>query len=90
MGSRRAPGSTDRNGWVTTYWWLIGMIGTRTPTIRAISAAYMPPASTTVSHSMSPWSVRTPVTAPPDTVQPSTRVRSCTWTPDRRAPFISA
>ena len=50
---------------MTTYWWLIGTIGTRTPTIRATCAAYIPAASTTSSHSTSPRSVRTPVTAPP-------------------------
>jgi hypothetical protein len=60
---------------VTTYWCDIGTIGIRTPAIRPSSAANMPPQLTTISQSMSPWSVRTLVTLPPATSRPSTRVR---------------
>ena len=58
----RAASTTAGIGSVTTYWCDIGTIGTRTPASRAISAAYMPPQSTTTSHSTSPRSVRTLVT----------------------------
>ena len=44
---------------MTTYWCDIGTSGTRTSTIRPISAANIPPQSTTISHSMLPRSVRT-------------------------------
>ena len=40
-----------RTGSVTTYWCDIGTSGTRTSTSRAISAANIPPQSTTTSHS---------------------------------------
>ena len=84
-----------RNASVTTYWWLIGTIGTRTSTRRAISAAYMPPQSTTTSHSVkdswpSPRSVRTPVTRPCSVVMPVTRVRWAIVTPPARAEPASA
>ncbi len=56
------------------YWCDIGITGMRTPAIRPISAAYMPPALTTTSAAMSPRSVRTPRTRPSATSMPVTRV----------------
>ena len=82
--------SRSRNGCVTTYSCAIGMIGTRTPASRPISAANMPAALTTTSHSMSPCSVRTPVTAPRSTSMPVTRVLVSSVQPPRRAPSASA
>ena len=75
---------------MTTYWWLRGTTGTRTPTIRAISAAKMPPQSTTVAHETSPRSVRTRTTRPRSASMPSTRVCRCTATPALRAWVASA
>ena len=66
------------------------MIGTRTPASRPISAANMPPALTTTSHSMSPRSVCTPVTRPSITAMPVTRVLVKICPPPRRAPSASA
>ena len=51
-GEVARPARGSRNGCVTRYWWDIGISGTRTPASRAISAAYMPPASTTTSASI--------------------------------------
>ena len=82
--------SRSRNGCVTTYSCAIGTIGMRTPASRPISAANMPPALTTTSHSMSPRSVRTPVTAPSLTSMPVTRVLVRTRQPPRRAPSAMA
>ena len=82
--------SRSRNGWVTTYSCAIGTIGIRTPAIRPISAANIPPALTTTSHSMSPRSVRTPVTAPSRTSIPVTRVLVWIAQPPLRAPSASA
>ena len=87
---RAGPGAAGTAS-VTTYWCDIGTIGTRTPARRAISAANMPPQSTTTSHSMSPRSVRTPVTRP--LVRWSiavTRVRCAIVTPAARAEAASA
>ncbi len=75
---------------MTTYWCDIGTIGTRTPARRAISAANMPPQSTTTSHSTSPRSVRTPVTRPSCVVIAVTRVRCAIVTPPARADAASA
>ena len=44
------------------YWWAIGTTGTSTPARRPISWLYMPAAMTTISHSIRPRSVSTPVT----------------------------
>ena len=57
----------------------------RTPASRPISAANIPPQLTTISHSTSPRSVRTPLTRPPSVAMPTTRV--C-WT--MRTPFARA
>ncbi len=81
---------TASSGWVTRYWWDIGITGTRTPARRAISAAYMPPASTTTSASTSPLSVCTPQTRPPPTSIPVTRVSVKMRQPPWRAPSASA
>ena len=75
---------------MTTYWCDIGTSGSRTPTIRAISAANMPPQSTTVSQSMLPLSVCTRVTRPRSVSMAVTRVCGCTCTPFSRARFASA
>ena len=45
-----------------------------TPASRPISRAYIPPALTTISVSISPLSVSTAVTRPPTTRTPVTRV----------------
>ena len=66
---------------VTRYWCDIGTTGTRTSTMRAISAANMPPASMTTSHSMSPWSVRTRETC---------RLESCADRVDAQNPRVGA
>src|SRR4051794_35966260 len=77
-------------GAVTTYWCDIGTTGIGTSTSSAISAAYMPPQTTTASHSTSPPSVRTPTTprpCDPSTVaNPTTRVCCAIRTPAARAP----
>ena len=64
----------SRNGCVTRYSWANGTTGIRTPASRPSSAAYIPPALTTTSASMSPLSVRTPRTRPSRTSIPVTRV----------------
>ncbi len=56
---RHAVVACSRNGCVTRYWCDIGIIGTRTPAIRPISAANIPPALTTTSASIRPLSVST-------------------------------
>ena len=58
------PTARSRNGWVTRYSCDIGTTGIRTPAIRPISAAYIPPAFTTTSHSIRPRSVATAANAP--------------------------
>jgi hypothetical protein len=83
-------GVLSRKGWVTRYSCAKGMIGTRTPAMRPISAAYIPPALTTTSASMSPHSVLMPRTRPSLTTTSCTRVCVNTWQPPRRAPSISA
>ena len=85
-----SSGFRSRNGWVTRYSCAIGTSGTRTPAIRPISAAYMPPALTTTSASMSPRSVCTPRTRPPRTSMPVTRVLVWMSQPPSRAPSASA
>ncbi len=82
--------SRSRNGCVTTYSCAIGTTGTRTPAIRPISAANMPAALTTISHSTSPRSVRTRDTAPRSTSIPVTRVFVRMRQPPCRAPSASA
>ena len=81
-------------GAVTTYWCDIGTTGIRTSTSAAISAAYMPPQTTTASHSTSPPSVRTPTTrrpcGPSTVANPTTRVCCAIRTPAARAPAASA
>ena len=75
---------------MTTYSCAIGTTGTRTPAIRPISAANMPAALTTISHSTSPRSVAHARTAPPRTSIPVTRVFVRIRQPPRRAPSASA
>ena len=70
---------------MTTYWCDIGTTGTRTPTIRPISAANIPPQFTTTSHAIVPWSVTTRRTRPRSCSTRSTRVCVRTWTPSARA-----
>ena len=65
----------------------IGTIGTFTPASAPISCAYMPPALTTISVSIRPRSVSTPVTRPRWTATPVTRVPVAISAPRRRAPF---
>ena len=79
-------------GAVTTYWCDIGTTGIRTSTSAAISAAYIPPQSTTTSHSTSPRSVRTPITRRPcgpstvvDPHDPGAGARSAPRPPGRPA-----
>ncbi len=83
-------GARSRNGCVTRYSCAIGTIGTRTPAIRPISAANMPPALTTTSASIGPHSVWTPRTRPSSTSMPVTRVWVKIRTPPARAPSASA
>jgi hypothetical protein len=78
------------SGAVITYWCDIGTTGIRTSTSRAISAANMPPQSTTTSHSTAPRSVRTRLTRPCVRSMPSTRVRCAIRTPSARARAASA
>ena len=54
-----------------------------------MALAHCPAQLTTISASMSPWSVCTPVTAPFAEVIPMTRVRSKTRAPFMRAPLAS-
>ncbi len=87
MCAGRVPAGS---GAVTTYWCDIGTTGIRTSTSRAISAANIPPQSTTTSHSTSPRSVRTRATRPSAVSMPVTRVRCAIVTPPARAPAASA
>jgi hypothetical protein len=68
----------------------IGTIGTFTLAREPISRAYMPPALTTISVSIGPRSVSTPVTRPRWTARPVTRVAVAISAPRRRAPSASA
>ena len=77
-------------GFVTRYSCAIGITGTTTPASRPISAANIPPASTTTSVSIDPRSVWTPVTRPRSTPIPVTRVDVAISAPWRRAPSASA
>ncbi len=75
---------------MTRYWWPIGINGIRTPAIRPISAAYIPPALTTTSHSIRPFSVSTARTRPSFTSIPVTRQFVKVRAPPWRAPSASA
>ena len=66
------------------------MTGIRTPARRPISAAYMPLAFTTTSHSIRPRSVSTAWTRSSVTSIPVTRVDVKIFTPPCRAPSASA
>jgi hypothetical protein len=66
------------------------MTGTFTPASCPISPAKMPPASTTISVSIAPLSVTTPVTRPRSTWIAVTRVRVAISAPPRLAPSASA
>ena len=61
-------------GLVTRYSCAIGTTGTTTPARAPISAANMPPAFTTTSVSIGPWSVWTPRARPSRTSIAVTRV----------------
>ena len=78
------------DGLVIRYSWAKGMRGTVTPAMRPISGANMPPALTTSSVSISPWSVFTVRTRPLTTSMLVTRVSSQISAPRRRAPSTSA
>ena len=79
---------------VKRYWCAIGMIGTVIPAIAPISAANIPPASTTTSARISDRSPRcstvTPVTRPRSTPTSTTRVCCRIVAPRCRAPAASA
>src|SRR6185312_5400695 len=81
---------SSRNASVTTYWCDIGMSGIRTPAIRPISAANIPPQLTTISQAISPLSVCTRRTRPSSTSMPTTRVRCAIRTPPALARFARA
>jgi hypothetical protein len=68
----------------------MGTIGTFTPASAPISRAYIPPAFTTTSVSMSPLSVSTASTRPRRVRIPVTRVRCSISAPRRRAPSARA
>ena len=59
---------------VRAYWCAIGTSGTTRPTCLANWAPQNPAAHTTMSASMTPLPVRTPVTRPPASTMPSTSV----------------
>jgi hypothetical protein len=80
------PGS----GSLTTYWCLIGTIGTATPASRATWPAAAPAASTTISVAIRPLSVRTARTRPAATSIPVTAVFVANCTPSARAPAANA
>ena len=77
---------------MTTYWCDIGTIGTRTPARRAISAANMPPQSTTTSHSTVTAAVGAHARHPArrSVVIAVTRVRCAIVAPPARADAASA
>src|SRR5918996_254913 len=83
-------GSRSRNGCVTKYWCEIGSTGMRTPASRPTSAENMPAAITTTSQSMSPRSVRTRRTRPPELSIPTTRVEVKMRAPPCRARSASS
>ena len=68
----------------------MGTIGIRTFTNLPISAANMPPQLITISHSILPLLVSTPVTRPFSVLIPRTRVCVKVFTPRLRAPDASA
>ena len=68
------------------YWCSIGTTGISTPASRPSSCAQIPPAFTTTSASIAPWSVTTPVTRPSRTVISSTRTPVRTLAPADFAP----
>ena len=77
-------------GFVTTYSCAIGTTGTLTPARPPSSFANMPPALTTISASIEPLSVSTPVTFRRSTPIAVTRVFVSISAPPRRAPSASA
>ncbi len=77
-------------GLSTRYSCAIGTIGTTTPASAPISRAYIPPAFTTTSVSISPRSVSTASTRPPRVRMPVTRVDVAISAPRRRAPSARA
>ena len=86
-------GTGDR-GRVMAYWWAIGTTGISIPARRPISWLYIPVAMTTISQSIRPRSVTTPVTwRRPDrstTSIPVTLVVVAISTPRALAPAASA
>ncbi len=77
-------------GRVTRYSCAIGITGTSTPASAPISRANMPPALITISVSIEPLSVSTPITRPRSTPIAVTRVFVLISAPRRRAPSASA
>ena len=63
---------------MSIIWWTAGVSGIDAPAIRAIRGLQTPQAMTTVSASMSPWSVRTPRTRPSSTSMPVTSTPAAT------------
>ena len=74
IGNRISPTVSAKPGTGPTLiiWWTAGVSGIDAPAIRAMRGLQIPQATTTVSASMSPLSVRTPVTRPSSTSIPVT------------------
>jgi hypothetical protein len=68
-------------GPMSIIWWIIGVSGMLAPAIRAIRGLQAPHATTTRSASMSPRVVRTRLTRPCSTSNPSTSVFAATVIP---------
>jgi hypothetical protein len=77
-------------GALTTYWCLIGTIGTATPASWPTEPDAAPAAFTTTSVVIGPASVTTPRTRRRSTVMPVTRTPVANSTPNERAPAASA
>jgi len=71
-------------------WWSTGIEHVNAPTMAATRGAHIPVAFTTISHSISPCSVRTARTAPSRTSIPVTSVWMRISTPSSRAAFATA
>ena len=76
-----ANAATPGSGVVVVYWWASGWSGTVIPTIAPINGPQMPAAQTTMSASISPWSVTTARTRPS-----SVRIPVTVWLARNRAP----
>ncbi len=91
-GSRSVgrPGVTPSIRSVIRYWCWTGQSGTRTPASRPSTFDQRPAHKATVSQTISPWSVTTPVTRPSPVRKPVTAQSSTIRTPPWRAPLASA